>query len=143
MPVNNLSKDTVEVIKHLKVLIASHSNQQVLLERIIKLLEDIKTDTQKIKQLEQEKEPVGAIWYDKPTVTSTPYEKQFNISPLFSCSFSNSGPDSVYAQINDRYQFTLNSGSSYTLDFGYPKIKKIHLFCSAGETATVDIKGTY
>ena len=106
-------------------------------------MEHIHADLKRIKELEEKKEPIGAIWYDVPNISTTPYEKQFDISPLFSCLFVNNGPDEVLIQINNTYQFELASGSSYEVDYGYPKIKKISLVCELGKTATVEIKGTH
>jgi len=67
-------------------------------------LEHIHADLKRIKELEEKKEPIGAIWYDVPK---------------------------------------LASGSSYEVDYGYPKIRKISLVCESGKTATVEIKGTH
>ncbi len=143
MPEKELSPDTLEIIKYLKYIAKTLNlinekldKQDKLIDQVLELKEDLK----KIKQLEEEKEPIGAVWYD---TVDAPYEKQFDISPLFSCLFVNNGPDEVLIQINNKYQFPLAKDGCYELNYGYPKIRKISLVCESGKSATVDIKGVY
>ena len=146
MPEKELSPDTLEIIKYLKYIAKTLNvineklnkldKQDKLIDQVLELKEDLK----KIKKLEEKKEPIGAVWYD--TVTA-PDEKQFDITPLFSCLFVNNGPDEVLIQINNKYQFPLAKDGCYELNYGYPKIRKISLVCESGKSATVDIKGVY
>ena len=139
MAEKELSPDTVEITKYLKYIAKKLDFINEKLDKQDRLIDDVK----KIKELEEKKEPIGAIWYDVANVSTTPYEKQFDISPLFSCRFQNNGPDEVLIQINNTYQFALASGSTYEVDYGYPKIRKISLVCELGKTATVEIKSLY
>ena len=133
---DKMVKDIRRITTYLKTTIT-------ILKKILLSLRNLEVDVKRIKELEEEKEPIGAVWYDVASVSTTPYEKQFDITPLFSCRFQNNGPDEVLIQINNTYQFELASGSSYEVDYGYPKIKKISLVCELGKTATVEIKGTH
>jgi len=140
MPEKELSPDTLEIIKYLKYIAKTLNLISEKLDKQDKLIEDLK----KIKELEQKKEPIGAVWYDTVDVSDTsPYEKQFDISPLFTCLFQNVGPDTVLIQINDRYQFPLLKDAYHEINFGYPKIKKIYMVCESGKSATINIKATY
>jgi len=139
-----ISKGVLGALKEAQKIKISVKVVIKILNQILARLEHIHADLKRIKELEEKKEPIGAIWYDTASVSSTsPYEKQFDITPLFSCRFQNNGPDEVLIQINNTYQFELANGSTYELNYGYPKIRKISLVCESGKTATVEIKGTH
>jgi len=95
-------------------------------------------------EIMKKSEPQGLI--QPVTLSATEDLKTYEPpTPWFTVDVLNTGPNTVYIGINDKAKEfkAIERNRGFKFDFGMAKIEKIYYKCNRGETATVDLTGTY
>jgi len=118
--------------------------QVALLYKIMKAQREILQVNKQLLEIEKKRVPEGLI--QPVTLSATEDLKTYEPpTPWFSVDVYCAGPNTVHIGINDKAKEfkAVERNRARRFDFGMAKIEKIYYKCSRGETATLDITGTY